>query len=93
MYINKINGCVRYETLDELIDKPITLFDEYGDSYYIMLKCNEKYHEGTIWKVDKQSEKATYFGDFAAYILSGIEDKAAHINIEKFKSERVKKSS
>ena len=93
MYKNKINGCIRYETLSELINKPITVFDEYGDSYYIMLTCNEEWHEGSIWKVDKKSEAVTYFGDYAAYILSGIEDKAAHIDVEKFKSERVRKSS
>ena len=94
MYIGTKNGMPEhYETLDELLAEPITLFTEYEDYYYIQVKSNMKFHEGTIWQVNKKTEEVSYFNGFAGYILADLPNKAKPVDVEKFKSKRVKKSS
>ena len=52
-----------------------------------------KFHEGTIWQVNKKTEEVSYFNGFAGYILADLPNKAKPVDFEKFKSERAKKSS
>ncbi len=93
MYISKRSGCPVYETLEEIICQPITLFTEYGNNYYVQIKIVNPNDEGTIWVVDKDSERVSYYGGFSRYILDGMSEKATPINIEKFLNERKRKCS
>lgn len=71
------SGMTVYENLDELLTAEIISVSEYGGYYYIKLKpyCD---YDNSIWKVDKQTGKASYMM-FTEYILN-VMDKAKEID-------------
>lgn len=93
MYIDKRGGYPVYENLDELLETPNNFITEYEDCYYVQPKFDNPWDEGTIWKVDKKTEKASYFGGYVDYITTGLTEKATPINIDKFLSERKRHSA
>ncbi len=71
------SGMTVYEDLNELLSAEIISVSEHDGYYYIKLKpyCD---YDNSIWKVDKQTGKASYMM-FTEYICN-IMDKATEIN-------------
>ncbi|MCM1578152.1 MAG: hypothetical protein NC078_05055 [Ruminococcus sp.] len=93
MYIDKKGGFKVYEKLDELLEENINFFTEYEDNYYIQLKVNNPWDEGTVWVANKKTEQVSYFGGFVDYIVANLTTKATPVNIEKFLRERKLRSA
>lgn len=71
------NGFAVYENLDELLAADIVSISEYDGFYYVKTKP-DCYYDNSIWKVNKQTRKATFML-FTEYIVN-VMDKAKEID-------------
>lgn len=69
---------VTYETLEELLKLPTIEIREDGDSFYVNVIEDAPYYN-VLYKVDKKTHKASYYGDKIGYMID-IHEKAKPVD-------------